>query len=62
MSSGADGRVVEGRATLFHTKARSAGFKKVPRSPVAHKGKKERKNKPSARYLIDQYGSKGKGN
>jgi hypothetical protein len=43
MSSGADGRVVEGRATLFHTKARSAGFKKVPRSPVAHKRKKERK-------------------
>jgi hypothetical protein len=41
---------------------------KVPRSPAAHKGKKERhirekkrgKNKSTARYLIDQYGERGK--
>jgi hypothetical protein len=53
MSSGAYDRVVEGRATLFHTKARSAGFKKVPRSPVAHKGKKERK-KQAERKVPDR--------
>jgi hypothetical protein len=31
---------------------------KVPRSPAAHKRKKRKK--PTARYLIDQYGEKGK--
>jgi hypothetical protein len=33
---------------------------KVPWSPAAHKGKKRGKNKPTARYLIDQYGERGK--
>jgi hypothetical protein len=33
--------------------------RKVPRSPAAHKKRKKRK-KPTARYLIDQYGEKGK--
>jgi hypothetical protein len=33
---------------------------KVPRSPAAHKKEKRGKNKPTARYLIDQYGEKGK--
>jgi hypothetical protein len=33
---------------------------KVPWNPAAHKGKKRGKNKPTARYLIDQYGERGK--
>jgi hypothetical protein len=32
----------------------------VPRSRAAHKKEKRGKNKPTARYLIDQYGEKGK--
>ncbi|CAH1371975.1 unnamed protein product [Tenebrio molitor] len=32
----------------------------LPRSPAAHKKEKRGKNKPTARYLIDQYGEKGK--
>jgi hypothetical protein len=90
--SGADGRVVEGRATLFRhhrevSRARIPGRMRppmdvvlysccvvqkgerrreggrgwpgtVPRSPAAHKEKKERKKQ--ARYLIDQYGERGK--
>jgi hypothetical protein len=31
---------------------------KVPRSPAAHK--KKEKKEPTSRYLIDQYGEKGK--
>jgi hypothetical protein len=33
---------------------------KVPRSPAAHKKKRKKRKKPTARYLIDQYGEKGK--
>jgi hypothetical protein len=33
---------------------------KVPRSPAADKEKKRGKNKPTARYLIDQYGEREK--
>jgi hypothetical protein len=46
------------------TTARSAGFKSRPNRPpmdVAPHKEKERKNKPTARYLIDQEWSKGKG-
>jgi hypothetical protein len=44
MSSGADGvGWWKEQRHSSHTKARSAGFKKVPRGRVAHKGKKKRK-------------------
>jgi hypothetical protein len=82
--SGADGRVVEGRATLFRhhrevgrvqirdvgccvlysccvvqkgERRREGGVGgrgKYPGAPPHHLGKKRGKNKPTARYLIDQ--------
>jgi hypothetical protein len=87
--SGADGRVVEGRATLFRhhrevSRVQSpwmfvlyfvlccperkkkkrvcvGGRGKYPGAPPHIREKKERKkNKPTARYLIDQYGERGK--
>jgi hypothetical protein len=78
--SGTDGRVVEGRATLFrhHREVRRVQIpggiglpwmfvlccpekRKKKRGGRGMPGKKKRgKNKPTARYLIDQYGERGK--
>jgi hypothetical protein len=61
MSSGADGvGWWKEQRHSSHTKARSAGFKKVPRAASHIREKKRGKNKPTARYLIDQYGERGK--
>jgi hypothetical protein len=45
---------------FFPTKEPPPGHGCVPRSRAAHKKEKRGKNKPTARYLIDQYGEKGK--
>jgi hypothetical protein len=54
-------RVVLSRKKKGEERVGVGGRGKYPRVPPHIKGKKKRgKNKPTARYLIDQYGERGK--